>query len=165
MIDAENISKHVKSLIGADVSIVEKLDFVDPHCSLTVWLASRIRRSPNNPADSRVFLIVGDHISRVGCTKKGFESVLIKTNPYLGNVEFITSVFRLLMSRPIVESAESFGWLDRYEAIWHPPKLVSSDFVFFASDLAEGNFEKITIAPNYGLSIEVLGPGKRVARR
>lgn len=131
-------------------------------CTISIW--AEVGKKP--PAT--VALLETHH--GVLCSDKDlilFQRTLKILVPSFDNLKVLFGLFQAAAPGilSIVESKKSYGWLAKYEELWHEPRIVEGHLEFFCCDYASGRFIKVLLTAAYDLEIEDMGPGKKLPRR
>jgi len=131
------------------------------HCLLTIW--SDACRLPRRRV---AILETEDTVFATSSSMRGFQKLLHAARPDLTDVTLLSWLIKHAAPprRCVVENEKSFGWLDKYKSIWHPPKLEAGDLVLYVGDFRKGTFERFSISRSHDLEVVVIGPGKKTQR-
>lgn len=155
-------AKAESALHSNDVNFIREMSINREDCSLSVWTSGNVL----NPKTA-VILEAAGTASCVNKTVKSFGKMLKVIRPSFADFKLIKSLFTLAGPEglQVVDSKDHFGWLPRYEGIWHLPGCIDQTIEFFCCNLTSGRFFRIQISDSYDLEIEDIGPGKVFRKR
>lgn len=149
------------ALRTSEVFLVREIPTDRPDCCISSWSGAWM------PRRHITFLEVRDKIFQTCRSFKSFERMLKVLRPNLLEVGALATLIRLAApgNLSIVCQRTDWGYLPRYENVWHEPIFVGERLEFFCCDLGLGRFFRVTLSDSYDLEIEDIGPGKRFRLR
>lgn len=148
--------------LNSNVTLEREIPFEESDCVLMVWRST-------NALPTKHIAILGCRKSQIISTRSmdDFSRFFKHARPPLDDLELLeTLVSRAAPpQRAIATSPESTAWVKKHSSVWHAPTRKGKKLVFFCNDFLKGQFEKFEVSEDYDLTVSVIGPGKRVARR